>query len=347
MKALTKPVSGPGAALTDIDQPAPGPDEILIQVKAVSVCGTDMHIYNWDGWAASRFRAPMVFGHEVSGVVVEAGNLVDAAFVKVGDHVSAETHLACGRCLQCRTGRRHICQNLRILGVDAPGVFAEYVKIPAVNAWVNDPQLPFDIGSILEPFGNAVQTVFAGPGVAGRTVLITGCGPIGLMAIAASRAAGATLIIASDPVERRRSLAKDMGADYAFDPTQVDLTATVRGLTRGDGVETLLEFSGNQSAIRQGFGALTFGGHVSVLGLPSGPVVLDLANDIVFKAATVTGVSGRRMFETWYQVRELVASGRVDLRKVISHDLPMSRFEEGFGLVNTGQAVKVVMHPDA
>ncbi|HEX2863562.1 MAG TPA: L-threonine 3-dehydrogenase [Deinococcales bacterium] len=347
MKALIKGSAGRGATYGDVDLPACGPDEILIQARAVSVCGTDMHIYNWDDWAASRFHPPMVFGHEVSGEVVEVGSLVDPAFVKVGDHVSAETHIACGRCLQCRTGRKHICQNLKILGVDTQGVFAEYVKIPAANAWVNDPSLPFEVGSILEPFGNAVQTVYAGPGVSGRTVLITGCGPIGLMAIAASRAAGATLIIASDPVAKRRNLASSMGADYALDPTEVNLPTVVRDLTRGDGVETLLEFSGNQAAIRQGFASLTFGGHVSVLGLPSGPVSLDLANDIVFKAATVTGVSGRRMFETWYTVRELVTSGKVDLRQVISHDLPMSRFEEGFDLVNAGQAVKVVLHPEA
>ncbi|WP_217218461.1 L-threonine 3-dehydrogenase [Deinococcus peraridilitoris] len=331
--------------MIDAPEPTPGPGEVLVKVMATSICGTDMHIYNWDGWAQSRFPAPMVFGHEMTGEVVAVGQGVNPDMVKVGDHVSAETHLACGHCYQCRTGRKHICQNLRILGVDAPGIFAEYAVIPAENAWVNDPEMPWEIASLQEPFGNAVQTVLAGPGVSSRTVLVTGCGPIGLMAIQVARASGASLIIATDVNERRLALARSMGADLTINPLAQDVVRTVRDATRGNGVDALLEFSGNQTAIRQGFGALTYGGHASMLGIPAGAIEFDLANDIVFKAATVIGISGRKMFETWYQVRELVTSGKVDLGAVISHHVPLSHFEEVFEAVRAGEAIKPVMLP--
>ena len=344
MRALLKEAR-PGAVLTDAPIPEPGPGEVLVRVMAASVCGTDLHLYSWDAWAQGRFRAPMIFGHEMSGEVVALGPDVNPALVKVGDHISAETHLACNHCYQCRTGRKHICQNLRILGVDAPGIFAEYAVIPAENVWVNDPDMPWEIASLQEPFGNAVQTVLAGPGVASRTVLVTGCGPIGLMAIAAARAAGASLIVASDPAERRLAKARELGADLALNPTTQDVVRLTKDATRGNGVDSLLEFSGNAGAIRQGFAALTYGGHASLLGLPSGHVEFDLANDIIFKAATVAGISGRKMFETWYQVRELIVSGKVDLRPVISHVVPMTRFEEVFEAARRGEAIKPVLLP--
>jgi threonine 3-dehydrogenase len=344
MRALFKE-SQPGATLIDAPVPTPGVGEILVKVMATSVCGTDMHIYNWDAWARSRFKSPMIFGHEMTGEVVEVGAGVDPSLVKPGDHVSAETHLACGHCYQCRTGRKHICANLRILGVDAPGIFAEYAVIPAENAWVNDPEMPWEIASLQEPFGNAVQTVLAGPGVSSRTVLVTGCGPIGLMAVQVARASGATTIIATDVNEKRLALARSMGADVTVNPRDADVVKVVRDATRGNGVDALLEFSGNQTAIRQGFAALTYGGHASMLGIPAGAIEFDLANDIVFKAATVIGISGRKMFETWYQVRELVTSGKVDLRSVISHRVPLSHFEEVFDAVNRGEAIKPVLLP--
>lgn len=345
MRALQKPAPAPGARLIETEAPRPGLGEVLVRVRATSVCGTDLHIWNWDGWAAGRFPAPMVFGHECAGEVVEVGRGVDPLMVKVGDRVSAETHLACGRCLQCRTGRKHICRNLRILGVDVPGVFAEYVVVPAENAWVNDPDLPWEVASIQEPFGNAVQTVLAGPGVSGRTVLVNGCGPIGLMAVQVARACGAALIVASDPNQGRLALAAGLGADLTVNPLERDLDATVRDATRGDGVDALLEFSGSPAGIRAAFRALTFGGHASLLGLPALPVEFDLANDIVFKAATVIGISGRLMFDTWYQVRELVRSRRVDLARIVSHDLDLADFGRVFDLVARGEAVKVVMRP--
>lgn len=344
MRALYKEAL-PGARLIDAPEPTPGPGEVLVKVMATSICGTDMHIYNWDAWAQSRFRAPMIFGHEMTGEVVAVGAGVNPEMVKVGDHVSAETHLACGHCSQCRTGRKHICQNLRILGVDAPGIFAEYAVIPAENAWVNDPEMPWEVASLQEPFGNAVQTVLAGPGVSSKTVLITGCGPIGLMAIQVARASGASLIIATDVNEKRLALAKSMGADLVLNSRDCDVVRLARDATRGNGVDALLEFSGNQSAIRQGFGALTFGGHASLLGIPAGAIEFDLANDIVFKGATVIGISGRKMFETWYQVRELVTGGKVDLRAVISHLVPMTHFEEVFEAARRGEAIKPVMLP--
>jgi len=344
MRALFKEAQ-PGARLIDAPVPTPGYGEVLVKVMATSICGTDMHIYNWDAWARSRFPAPMIFGHEMTGEVVDVGPGVNPDMVKVGDHVSAETHIACGHCYQCRTGRKHICQTLKILGVDTPGVFAEYVVIPAENAWVNDPDMPWEIASLQEPFGNAVQTVLAGPGVSSKTVLVTGCGPIGLMAVQVARASGASLIIATDVNEKRLALAQQMGADLTVNPKERDVIRAVLDATRGNGVDALLEFSGNQTAIRQGFQSLTFGGHASLLGIPAGAIEFDLANDIVFKAATVIGISGRKMFETWYQVRELVTSGKVDLRSVISHHVPMTRFEEVFEAVRRGEAIKPVMLP--
>ncbi len=344
MRALLKEAQ-PGARLVEADAPTPGPGQILVKVMATSICGTDMHIYNWDAWARSRVRAPMIFGHEMTGEVVEVGAGVDPALVKVGDHISAETHIACNHCYQCRTGRKHICKNLKILGVDTPGVFAEYVVIPAENAWVNDPAMPWEIASLQEPFGNAVQTVLAGPGVSSRAVLVTGCGPIGLMAIAVARASGASLIVATDVNEKRLALARSMGADLTVNPTEQNVAQVTRDATRGDGVDVLLEFSGNQSAIRAGFSALTYGGHASLLGIPAGAIEFDLANDIVFKAATVIGISGRKMFETWYQVRELITRGKVDLRQVISHRVPLSRYEEVFEAAKRGEAIKPVLLP--
>ena len=344
MRALFKEAR-PGAQLIEVPEPTPSHGEILVEVMATSICGTDMHIYNWDAWARSRFPAPMVFGHEMTGKVVQVGPGVNPDMVKVGDHVSAETHVACGHCLQCRTGRKHICKNLRILGVDMPGIFAQYAVIPAENAWVNDPDMPWEVASLQEPFGNAVQTTLAGPGVSSRTVLVTGCGPIGLMAIQVARASGASLIIATDPNETRLQKARELGADLTLDPRSADVVKAVYDATRGDGVDTLLEFSGNQAAIRQGFQSLTYGGHASLLGIPAGAIEFDLANDIVFKAATVMGISGRKMFETWYQVRELVTRGKVDLRAVISHHVPMTHFEEVFEAVRAGRAIKPVMLP--
>ncbi|MCL6450841.1 MAG: L-threonine 3-dehydrogenase [Acetobacteraceae bacterium] len=342
MKALVKARSGRGAELAVVDVPRPGPRDALIRVRACSVCGTDYHIYAWDPWAASRVRPPLVFGHEFCGEVVAVGEAVRS--VAVGDTVSAETHVACGRCSLCRTGQAHICQEVAILGVDRPGSFAQYVSLPEENAWKNPPGVAPEIASVQEPLGNAVHTVLSGE-VAGRTVAVLGCGPIGLFAVGVARAAGAAAVYATDISPYRLALAPRMGADRALDASRADVVAELRSLTGGEGPDVVLEMSGSPAAVSQALKAVRFGGRVSILGIPSRPVEIDLAQDVVFKGITIQGITGRRMFETWYQTRALLSSGRLDISPVITHRLPMEEFELAMELVGSGQCGKVILYP--
>lgn len=339
MHALVKHHAGEGAVLKEVPIPTIGPDEVLVQVKATSVCGTDVHIYTWDEWAQSRVNPPYVFGHEFSGVVVEVGENVQS--VKVGDHVSAETHIVCGHCHACRRGDYHICINTQIIGVDRDGCFAEYVAMPASNLWVNHKDLPFENASIMEPFGNAVHTTLSGP-VVGKSVAVIGCGPIGLMAIAVAKASGARKVFALDINEYRLNLAEEMGASHLIRSNQEDPVKAVKALTSGEGVDVVLEMSGHPVAIKQGFEMLAHGGRISMLGLPTRSVELDVTNDIVFKGITIHGITGRRMYETWEQAAGLLESGLVDLNPLITHILPLEEFEEGFALMKSGNCGKVV-----
>jgi threonine 3-dehydrogenase len=340
MKAVVKPDRGPGAELTLVDVPQTGPGEVLVKVKATSICGTDVHIYEWDDWAASRIKPPMIFGHEFAGEVVELGE--GTSTLEVGDYVSAETHVVCGVCHQCRSGNSHICKDVAIIGVDRPGVFAEYATIPERNAWRNPPDLPPDIASVQEPFGNAVHTALSTELVA-KTVLVTGCGPIGLMAVAIARAAGASLVIATEVVPYRLELARQIGAHLVIDPTTTDTTTEILTSTNGIGVDVLLEMSGNPSAIHEGFSVLKRGGFSALLGLPSRPIEFDLANEIIFKGATVYGVTGRKVWQTWYQTRALLSSGAVDVRSIITHRFPLEEFVQGMELMANGECGKVVL----
>ncbi|NGQ96383.1 L-threonine 3-dehydrogenase [Brevibacillus sp. SYP-B805] len=342
MKAIMKHHAGPGAELREVPIPRIEPHEVLIQVKATSICGTDVHIYTWDAWAESRIKAPMVFGHEFSGVVVEVGSQVTG--VKVGDHVSAETHVVCHQCLQCKTGQYHICQHTKILGVDFQGCFAEYVKMPAENIWKNPTDMPFEKASIQEPMGNAVHTVLAGP-VAGKTVAVVGCGPIGIMAVAVAKASGATEVIALDVNEYRLDLARKVGATVTINSMNEDPVKRVMQVTEGTGVEVVCEMSGHPVAIRQAFEMLTNGGRMSILSLPTKPVELDITNQIVFKGVTVQGITGRKMYETWRQTSGLLHSGQVDVTPIITHTLPLENFREGFELMVSGKCGKVVLLP--
>ncbi len=342
MKALVKHHGGPGAELQTVDIPTYKDDEVLIQVKAATICGTDLHIYLWDEWAASRIQPPMVFGHEFSGVVVEKGKNVTS--VEVGDHVSAETHIVCNECPQCMTGKHHICRRTEILGVDRPGCFAEYVVMPAQNLWKNDPELRFEIASIQEPMGNAVHTVLSGS-IAGKSCAVVGCGPIGLMAIAVAKATGASQIIAIDVNPYRLQMAKDLGATHSIHSGETDPVQQVIRLTGGNGAEVVLEMSGHPLAIQQAFRMISNGGRMSMLGLPTKPVDIDITNDIVFKGITIHGITGRLMFETWRQTAGLLHSGQVDLLPLITHRLPLEKFEEGFELMKSGQSGKVVLIP--
>ncbi|HEX3437076.1 MAG TPA: L-threonine 3-dehydrogenase [Pseudacidobacterium sp.] len=342
MQALVKPEPKAGIEVREVPLPAFGPSDVLVKVEAASVCGTDLHIYDWDPWAQGRIQPPLIPGHEFCGVVAAVGK--DVTTVREGDFVSAEMHVACGKCLQCRTGQAHICQYVKIIGVDANGAFAEYVTIPETNIWKLDPSLPREYASILDPLGNAVHTVLAGE-IAAKTVAVVGCGPIGLFAIAVAQACGAASVYALEINEHRRALAKKMGANEALDPAKDDVHAIVLNQTNGLGVDVVLEMSGHPDAMRLGFRILRTGGRVSLLGIPSRPVELDFANDVIFKGAVVQGINGRKMYETWYQMEALLKAGKLDLSPVITHRLPMSDFAKGMDLLKSGEASKIVLFP--
>jgi threonine 3-dehydrogenase len=343
MKALRKTRPERGARLESISIPAIGPAEVLVRVRAASICGTDLHIYDWDPWSASRLHPPITFGHEFCGTVEKVG--AEVTGIAEGDFVSAEMHVNCGSCRQCRMGQSHVCQNLKIIGIDLDGCFAEFVRIPARNIWKIDPAIPEHYAAILDPLGNAVHTVLAGA-IAGRTVAVTGCGPIGLMAIAVARACGCSTLFATEVKPHRLALAKKMGADEAWNPAETDVVRRVREATGGSGVDVLLEMSGNPQAIHQGFQMLRAGGRASLLGIPSQPVTFDLVADIIFKGATVQGIYGRRMFETWVEMDALLKSGRLDLEPLFRERMSLDRFDEAFALLKGGQAGKILFYPN-
>lgn len=342
MKAIVKHHRGYGAELQMVDIPQIKEDEVLIKVKATSICGTDVHIYTWDEWSESRVNPPYVFGHEFAGEIVEVGSKVTN--VVLGDQVSAETHIVCYECPQCLTGDYHICKNTKIIGVDTHGCFAEYVALPAVNVWKNPKDMPYDVASVQEPMGNAVHTVLAGD-VAGKTVAVIGCGPIGIMAVGVAKAAGASQVIAIDLNEYRLDLATKMGATTVINAKENNPVDLVMELTDGNGVDVICEMSGHPIAMNQGFKMVTNGGRVSILSLPVRPVELDITNDIVFKGVTVQGITGRKMYTTWQQVSRLLKSGQVDLKPMITHHFPLEDFEKGFDLMISGQCGKVVLQP--
>ncbi len=335
MRALRKVRAAKGLEISDVPVPAIGPTDVLVRVSAASICGTDLHIYGWDRWSQGRIKPPVTLGHEFCGVVEKVGEEVTA--VRPGDFVSAEMHVNCGHCHQCRLGEAHICQNLKIIGIDQDGAFAEFVKIPASNIWKLDPAIPERYGAILDPLGNAVHTVLAGP-IAGQTVLVTGCGPIGLMAIAVAKACGSSTVFATETNAQRRAMAVQMGADVAINPASEDAVARILDETRGTGVDVLLEMSGNPTAIQQGFAALRAGGRASLLGIPTENVQLDLVKDVIFKGATVQGIYGRRMYETWVQMTALLKAGRLNLEPLFSEQTSLENFEGAFAMLQKGLA---------
>lgn len=347
MRALRKTAAGPGAELLELPVPQPAAGEVLVRVAAASICGTDLHIFGWDPWAAGRLsNLPMTFGHEVAGHVEAVGSEVH--HLRPGAFVAAEGHVFCGFCRQCRSGRAHICENLRILGVDFDGAFADYFVLPERNAWEVDRRIPPEVASIHDPFGNAVHTVFIHDGaaeIAASTVVVLGCGPIGLFAVGIVRALGARSVIAVEPNEFRRNLAKQMGADQLVDPSQEDPVAAVLEATEGHGAEVVLEMSGVAKVIDQGTRMLAGAGRMALLGLPSGPVSLDLTDQVIFREARLYGVTGRELFQTWQQTTTLLATGMVDPGPVITHRFPLDRFEEAFEAAASGRAGKVILLP--
>jgi threonine 3-dehydrogenase len=343
MLAVVKPEAAPGAEIREVKIPDYGPGDVLVKVKVASICGTDLHIYNWDRWAQKRIHPPLIPGHEFCGEVAAFGKEVTS--VKEGDFVSAEMHVACGKCVQCRTGDAHICQNVKIIGVDSNGAFAEYVVIPESNIWKLDPAIPQEYASILDPLGNAVHSVLAGE-IATKTVAITGCGPIGLFSIAVARAVGAAQVFAIEVNEHRRRLAKEMKADFVLDPSKDDVHGIVMKETGGLGVDVVLEMAGHPDAIRTAFNIVRSGGRISLLGLTSKPIALNFSEDIIFKGITVQGINGRRMYQTWYQMTALLKNGKLDLHPVITDRMPMKDFSKAMERLKTGEASKILVYPN-
>jgi len=343
MKALRKMQPARGLSFETANIPTVGPADVLVRVRAASICGTDLHIYGWDRWSQGRIKPPVTLGHEFCGVVERVGEEVKE--LEPGDFVSAEMHVNCGHCHQCRLGEAHICQNLRIIGIDQDGAFAEFVKIPASNIWKLDPAIPEHYGAILDPQRNAVHTVLAGP-IAGQTVLVTGCGPIGLMSIAVAKACGSSTVFATETNEQRRAMATKMGADMVLNPAEIDAVARITAETNETGVDVLLEMSGNPSAIQQGFRSLRAGGRASLLGIPTEAVPLDLVNDVIFKGATVQGIYGRRMYETWVQMTALLKAKRLNLEPLFGERSSLEKFENAFAMLQGGLAGKILLYPD-
>lgn len=340
MKAIAKTQAGPGAELITAPVPSYGPRDVLVKVQATAVCGTDLHIYTWDAWSQGRVKPPLIVGHELGGTVVAVGD--EVTDVKVGDYVSAETHVVCGTCYLCRTGEKHICTNTHILGVDIPGCYAEYVAIPAKNAWKNAATLPLEWAPLQEPLGNAVHTVLAGD-IAGRTVAVVGCGPIGIMAVGVAKACGASAVFAIDLNAYRLDLAEKMGATRTIKADEEDAVAAVLREVPG-GVDVVCEMSGNARAMRDGFKMIRNGGRYSILGIPSQDVSLDVA-EIVFKGVTIQGITGRRMYQTWYQVANLLNSGRLDLNPIVTHRMPLEAVDDAMALMKAGACGKIILTP--
>jgi threonine 3-dehydrogenase len=337
LRALVKQTAAPGFTLTDVPEPSIRDDEVLIRVRRAGVCGTDVHIYEWDDWARGRCVPPFVVGHEFAGEVVQVGAPVTD--VREGDRVTAEGHIVDGRCLLCRTGNAHVCPFTKIIGVDRDGCFADYIAMPATNVWHLDDETSFEVGGIHDPMGNAFHTALTAE-IPGATVLITGCGPIGLFAVGICKAAGASHIVASDVNPKRLALAKTMGADETVTPGEAE--AAVKRATDGLGVDVVLEMSGVPAAIHQAFALVRVGGRVQMLGIPAKPMDVNFATEVIFKGITIYGVVGRRMYDTWHQMTRFLRSGEFDPTPVITHRFPLEDYEAAIQAIKTGAAGKVV-----
>jgi threonine 3-dehydrogenase len=346
MWAVRKLRAAPGLDLVEVPVPGIGDDEVLVRVEAASICGTDLHIYKWDEWAQRRIQPPLTLGHEFAGTIVETGAHVRQA--QVGDYVSAESHVTCGACVNCRTGRAHMCEQTQILGVDRDGAFAEYIAVPESVIWQNDrAKLPPEIATLQEPFGNAVFAL-AHADLSGKTVAILGCGPVGLFSIGIARASGAGRVLASDTRLFRLDLARRMGAHEAIDVSQTrDAAAAFVEANEGENADVVFEMSGAPEAIAGAFRIARNGGRVILFGIPAHPVEIDVAEALIFKNLTVSAVSGRQVWDTWYRTRWLLEHGVVDLRPLITAEVGLDGFEHAFELLASGDACKIVLHPQA
>lgn len=338
MKAIAKTKPERGFEIIDVPIPKINENEILIKVKASTICGTDLHIYKWDKWSSERIKLPRIVGHEMSGEIVEVGKNVKD--FKVGDFVSVETHITCGKCYACKNNRQEVCVNLKILGIDVDGSYAEYVAVPAQNCWKNNKTIPPEIASLKEPLGNAVDTVLS-EDVSGKSILITGCGPLGLLSIGVAKVSGAYPIIATEINEYRIKKAKEMGADYVINPLKEKVYEMIMEITKGNGVDVFCEVSGNEDALIEGLKATSFGGRVSILGLFKDEVKLDINNLIVLKGLKIYGVTGRKIYSTWYKTSSLIESGKLDISPVLTHKFKLEEFEKAFSLMEKGECGKI------
>ena len=338
MKAIAKTKPGKGFEIIDAPIPKIDKNEVLIKVKASTICGTDLHIYKWDKWSSERIRLPRIVGHEMSGEIVEVGK--DVKDLKPGDFVSVETHIICGKCYACKNNKQEVCVNLKILGIDIDGSYAEYVAVPVQNCWINDKSLPPEIASLKEPLGNAVDTVLS-EDVSGKSILITGCGPLGLLSIGVAKASGAYPIIATEINEYRIKKAKEMGADYVINPLKEKVYEKIMEITKGNGVDVFCEVSGSESALIEGLKATSFGGRVSILGLFKDEIKFDINNLVVLKGLKIYGITGRKIYSTWYKTSSLIDSGILDISPVLTHRFKLEEFEKAFDLMEKGECGKI------
>ncbi len=338
MKSLVKAFAEPGIWMQDVPEPAIGHNDVLIRVHRSAICGTDMHIYNWDAWAQKAVPVPMTVGHEYSGEIVDMG--VEVRGLSTGDRVSGEGHITCGHCRNCRAGRRHLCRNSQGVGVNRPGSFAQYLALPASNVFKLPSAIDDEVASILDPLGNATHTALAF-NVVGEDVLITGAGPIGVMAVAIARHCGARHVVITDVNDYRLDLARRMGASRALNVTRDSLDAAMAELGMEEGFDVGFEMSGNPSALREMLRTMNHGGSISMLGIPPGETAIDW-NQVIFKGLVIKGIYGREMFETWYKMASMLQSG-LDVRGVITHRFGINDYREGFEIMGSGRSGKVIL----
>ena len=341
MRALAKMRAAPGVEMIEREVPAPGPGEVLLRVDAASICGTDLHLFQWDEWAAENLQPPRILGHELAGTVSAIGPGVSR--VREGDLVGVESHLFCWECAQCQRGEMHLCRDLRVIGVHVDGGFAEHVVIPEANA-VESNGLDPAVVALQEPMGNAVHAAFAEP-IEGRTVLVTGCGPIGLCAVGIARAGGAALVVATDTEPYRLALARTMGADLALDAADPETERRIIDATGGDGIEVVLEMSGAVPALDQALRVVTRGGRISLLGIFNGAVPLELSERVIMQGLRLHGIFGRRIYDTWERTQALLRSGSLDVTPIITHRLDLADWQQAFDLLASRHAGKVVLIP--
>jgi threonine 3-dehydrogenase len=338
VKALVKAKREPGLWMEDVPEPVPGDGDVLIRVRKTSICGTDLHILHWDEWAQRTIPVPMVVGHEFMGEIVELGATVEG--LEVGQRVAGEGHITCGHCRNCKGGRREFCHNHTGVGVTRPGAFAEYIVIPAQNVFVVPPHIDDDVAAVLDPLGNATHTALRFD-VVGEDVLITGAGPIGILAAAIVRHIGARHVVVTDVNPFRLRMAAEHGASRVVDVRTEQLGPVMAELGMTEGFDVGLEMSGAEAAFNQMLDSMNHGGRIAVLGIPSGPMTLDV-NDVIFKGLELQGIYGRRIFETWYKMSAMLQSG-LDVGRIVTHRMPADRFDEAFAIVQAGECGKVIL----